>query len=168
MGLMSFEMTAISAGVLRELQGTDDAGRSTVPYTDQQGGLPLRCCLKRSRQGELIALVSYAPLRRWSADRDVDPGAYVELGPIFIHGSSCAGPDGDNELTGARRVFRAYDPQGRIHGGTLAEPGEEDTAVKDLFDDSQVAVIHVRTVEYGCFVAEIHRPDIQNLVLGTQ
>lgn len=53
--------------VLEELRTTDDAGRAPAPATDDEGGAPLRCCLRRSRAGERIALVSYAPLRRWAA-----------------------------------------------------------------------------------------------------
>ncbi|CAM5519050.1 hypothetical protein SVIOM74S_10301 [Streptomyces violarus] len=68
----------IAARVLKELRTTDDAGRPAVPFTDSEGGAPLRCCLGRSEPGQRIALVSYAPLRRWAAEQGVDPGAAVE------------------------------------------------------------------------------------------
>ncbi|GAA3304049.1 hypothetical protein GCM10020295_54180 [Streptomyces cinereospinus] len=77
-----------------ELRDADDAGRVMTAVTDEEGGAPLRCCLRRSEAGERIALVSYAPLRRWAAETGVDPGAYDEQGPVFIHAEDCAGPRG--------------------------------------------------------------------------
>ena len=42
----------VPPSVLKELLVTDDAGRPAVPRTDDEGGAPLRCCLRRSRPGE--------------------------------------------------------------------------------------------------------------------
>ncbi|MYT26401.1 DUF1203 domain-containing protein, partial [Streptomyces sp. SID7760] len=61
----------IAPATLAALRERDDAGRPCVPYEDPEGGAPLRCCLRRSRRGEWIALVSYAPLRRWAAEAGV-------------------------------------------------------------------------------------------------
>ncbi len=58
----------IDPTALKELRSADDAGRGMVPALDEEGGAPLRCCLRRSAPGERIALVSYAPLRRWAAE----------------------------------------------------------------------------------------------------
>ncbi len=82
----------VPARTLKELAVADDAGRAPVPFTDEEGGAPLRCCLRRSTPGERIALVSYAPLRRWAAETGADPGAYDEQGPVFVHAGECAGP----------------------------------------------------------------------------
>lgn len=79
---------AIPPATLEELRAADDAGRAPVPTTDDEGGAPLRCCLRHSRPGELIALVSYAPLRRWAAATGADPGPYDEQGPVFVHARS--------------------------------------------------------------------------------
>ncbi|GAB2821142.1 hypothetical protein GCM10027073_60170 [Streptomyces chlorus] len=37
--------------VLKELRTLDDAGRPPVPRTDDEGGAPLRCCLRHSEPG---------------------------------------------------------------------------------------------------------------------
>ena len=50
---------------------------------------PIRCCLGRSRPYETIALVSYAPLRRWARETGARPGPYDEVGPVFIHPEEC-------------------------------------------------------------------------------
>ncbi|WP_037675538.1 DUF1203 domain-containing protein [Streptomyces griseus] len=146
---------------LDELRSTDDAGRPTVPVTDDEGGSPLRCCLRHSEPGERIALVSYAPLRRWAAATDADPGPYDEQGPVFIHAHACPGPTGDGlPFTNSHRTVRRYSAAGRILGGRLVEePGPDgfEAAVTEAFTDPEVALVHVRAVEYGCFLYEVRR-----------
>ncbi|MEV0116004.1 DUF1203 domain-containing protein [Streptomyces sp. NPDC050844] len=153
---------------LKQLRDTDDAGRPCAPYTDSEGGDPLRCCLRPVAPGEHVALVSYAPLRRWAADTGATPGAYDEQGPVFIHAEDCEGPDPDGEgypfaRPGALRTLRRYSAEGRIVGGRLFEIPEDatagfDAALAEAFADPEVALVHVRAVEYGCFHFEVRRP----------
>ncbi|MFJ5773403.1 DUF1203 domain-containing protein [Streptomyces sp. NPDC093094] len=155
--MTTYSARPVEASVLKELCSADDAGRETVPVTDEEGGAPLRCCLRRSRPGERIALVAYAPLRRWAAETGVDPGAYDEQGPVFVHAGECTGFEGGNlPFTQARRVLRRYSADGRILGGRLVESGFE-KALREAFDDPAVALVHVRAVEYGCFLYEVRR-----------
>lgn len=163
----SHSANPIAPATLKELRATDDAGRAPAPVTDDEGGAPLRCCLRRSRAGERIALVSYAPLRRWAARTGADPGAYDEQGPVFIHAEECAGPDADDldpdglAFTNSHRTVRRYSAGGRIVGGRLAGPGDGPDgvglALREAFDDPAVAFVHVRAVEYGCFLYEVTR-----------
>ncbi|MGW1281808.1 DUF1203 domain-containing protein [Streptomyces tsukubensis] len=158
---------AIEPAVLTLLRTTDDAGRPCLPYTDDEGGAPLRCCLRRSRPGESIALVSYAPLRRWAAESGADPGAYDEQGPVFIHAEECGGPpaavpDHPFVHAGALRVLRRYDARGRIRGGRLLEltdapDGGFEQALEEAFADPAVALVHIRAAEHGCFLFELRR-----------
>ncbi|MFY7069128.1 DUF1203 domain-containing protein [Nocardiopsis changdeensis] len=158
----SFEIRAIAPGVLERLRVGDDAGRVREIFADPEGGAPLRCCLRRSRAGERIMLVSYAPLRAWALERGVDPGAYDEVGPVFVHGDPCGGPEGGGYpvgLHGSPRVLRAYDARGRIRGGVTVElpverAGEVDGLLAEVFADPGVALVHVRAVVFGCFLAE--------------
>ncbi|MET8766882.1 DUF1203 domain-containing protein [Streptomyces sp. NPDC004658] len=149
----------IGPAVLKELRTADDAGRPPVPVTDEEGGAPLRCCLRHSVPGERIALVSYAPLRRWAAGTGADPGAYDEQGPVFVHAEECAGPAGDAlPFTNSHRVLRRYSADGRILGGRLVEHADAfDPALTEAFADPDVAMVHVRAVEYGCFLYEVRR-----------
>lgn len=152
----------VDPAVLKDLRTTDDAGRPAVPVTDEEGGAPLRCCLRRGEPGERIALVSYAPLRRWAAEAGVDPGAYDEQGPVFIHARECAGPaDGAGPpFAGAHRTVRRYSAEGRILGGLLVEDPTRsafEAAFAEAFADPAVALLHVRAVEYGCFLYEVRR-----------
>lgn len=163
----TYEYRPIPASVVAGLRERDDAGQTREPSADAEGGAPLRCCLTRSRVGERIVLVSYAPLRRWAEEHGADPGAYDEVGPVFLHADGCEGPRHDGfpaELVSSRRVFRGYDKRGHIVGGRLVSPAaghaEEvaAAALDDLFADPAVEVVHVRAVEFGCFFAEVRRP----------
>ncbi|MFD8740371.1 DUF1203 domain-containing protein [Streptomyces sp. NPDC059618] len=153
--------TALPVGpaVLEELLGTDDAGRRPVPLTDEEGGSPLRCCLRRSEPGERVALVSYAPLRRWARETGAEPGPYDETGPVFVHADACAGPDrGRLPFTNAHRTVRRYSAEGHILGGRLVgSPAAFGEAFEEAFADPRVALVHVRAVEYGCFLYEVRR-----------
>ncbi|MFD5099808.1 DUF1203 domain-containing protein [Streptomyces albidochromogenes] len=92
---------ALTSPALEELRVRDDAGRAMHPYVDEEGGAPLRCCFRLSAVGDRIALVSYAPLRRWAEEEAAEPGAYDEQGPVFIHAADCGGPESDSARFGA-------------------------------------------------------------------
>ncbi|MFD9305985.1 DUF1203 domain-containing protein [Streptomyces sp. NPDC060048] len=156
----------IAPDVLASLRAIDDAGRPCLPYEDSEGGAPLRCCLRRSVPGERIALVSYAPLRRWAAETGADPGAYDEQGPVFVHAGDCGGPAAGAGLPfaqpGALRTARRYDAAGHILGGSvlaLAEDPEAvvDRALTEAFADPRTALVHVRAAEFGCYLFEVRR-----------
>jgi hypothetical protein len=103
------QVNAIPANVLRELRVRDDGGQPPRLLTDRDGGSPLRCCLRRIRPGERVALVTYAPLRRWARATGADPGPYDEQGPVFIHPDPCDGPAATGfppEYAGRRWVLR--------------------------------------------------------------
>src|SRR5436305_12601980 len=87
----TFVARPIDPDVCEQLRIRDDAGRPPEIRVDASGGTPLRCCLGVSRPGEEIALVSFAPLRRWAAAHGADPGPYAELGPVFLHATRCGG-----------------------------------------------------------------------------
>jgi uncharacterized protein DUF1203 len=167
---IEFEVKVIDEDVVSQLRVTDDAGNAPRVIVNPEGNRPpLRCCLRHARVGERIALVSYAPLRRWAGATGADPGPYDEIGPVFIHPEPCGGPVGSSgypeELIGATQVFRAYRANGSILGGRLAT-GEElaDQAaagrvLSGLFADPEVSVVHARALEFGCFTFEVLRAD---------
>ncbi|MEV0266168.1 DUF1203 domain-containing protein [Streptomyces sp. NPDC050617] len=165
-----YEIRAIDPHTLEELRVRDDAGNAPRPVTeDGEGGSPLRCCLSRSKPGESLALVSYAPLRRWARETAAEPGPYDEVGPVFIHLGDCGGWAGDasgafpDTMRGARRVLRAYTAEGSILGGRLidGEGADADLTIEqglaELYENPQVAAVHVRAVEFGCFLVETRR-----------
>ncbi|MFF7468921.1 DUF1203 domain-containing protein [Streptomyces sp. NPDC008092] len=165
----TFPPVPIPFATLRELRVRDDAGKPPSPYTDDEGGAPLRCCLRSSTVGDRIALLSYAPLRRWAARTGADPGAYDEQGPVFVHAEDCGGPADQHPADypwarpGALRVLRRYDSRGHITGGRLLElPDDAQAAfahaLAEAFADLATAQVHVRAVEYGCYHFRVDRP----------
>jgi hypothetical protein len=161
-----YEIRAIAPDVLAELRERDDAGASPRLLVDEEGGSPLRCCLRQSNPGERVALVSYAPLRRWARQTGADPGPYEETGPVFIHPEPCSGPASagyPEALAGPAKVFRCYTADGRILRGRLfgvGEPSDASSAgsvLAGIFDDPAVALVHIRAVEFGCFTFEARR-----------
>ncbi|MEU3219875.1 DUF1203 domain-containing protein [Streptomyces sp. NPDC006971] len=172
--MTAYTALPIHPDALGELRVTDDSGRPSRPYTAREDGVPLdcvgsplRCCLRPVEPGEWVALVSYAPLRRWASATGGEPGAYDEAGPVFIHAEACEGPRDAPGYPfvrpGALRAIRRYDAGGRIVGGRLLEIPENaekafDRAFDEAFADPEVALVHVRAVEYGCFQFEVRRP----------
>ena len=163
---IGFEIRAIPQDVVRDLLISDDSGRPPVLLTDDEGGAPLRCCLRPATPRELIALVSYAPLRRWARETGASPGPYDETGPVFVHARPCPGPAETGYpgwLAGRSRVLRGYDADGRIVRGRLIEadpdgnPVAAETALAEMFADPRVALVHGRALEFGCFTFEARR-----------
>ncbi|MFD7640024.1 DUF1203 domain-containing protein [Kitasatospora sp. NPDC059795] len=155
----TLDVRAVPAETLAELRRLDDSGRCHPVTVTEGAGAPLRCCLTRARVGERVVLLSYAPLRRWAEAAGCDPGAYLETGPVFVHADPCEGfaggwPDG---FHGGQRVVRAYSKDGRILGGRVGEPDELPKLAAELLADPEIAVVHVRAVEYGCFMHEVRR-----------
>jgi Protein of unknown function (DUF1203) len=147
----AFPPLPISATDLKELRVRDDAGNPPRPYPDDEGGAPLRCCLRSSAAGT-----------------GADPGAYDEQGPVFVHAEDCGGPADEHPgypwaRPGALRVLRRYDGRGHITGGRLLElPDDAQAAfahaLAEAFADPETAQVHVRAVEYGCYHFRVDRP----------
>jgi hypothetical protein len=128
-------------------------GRDARIRVDSDGGAPLRCCLRDSRPGERIALVSVTP--------EGPRGAYRETGPVFMHAAPCAGPAHGGYPDDFRRrtqVFRAYDWTGAITGGAVVPAGDgQEEAARQLLRDPAVAFLQTRNVVYGCYMLTIRR-----------
>jgi len=120
---------------------------------DEQGGAPLRCCLRDSLPGERIALVSVTP--------PGPTGAYRECGPVFLHADDCPGPAGSGypeAFRGRRQVFRAYDAGGSIVGGEIVEAGiGQESVAERLLAAPGVAFLQSRNVVYGCYMWTMRR-----------
>ncbi len=129
------------------------SGTATRTWVEDEGGAPLRCCLRDSRPGDRVALVSATP--------DGPQGAYRETGPVFVHDGDCPGPTSDGypvEFRSRPQVFRAYDRTGAIAGAELvpAGPGQETVAAR-LLADPDVAFVQTRNVLHGCYMLTIRR-----------
>ncbi len=91
---------------------------------------------------------------------------YAEIGPIFLHARECAPYASHKDKipavlkTSSPYLLRGYDKNERIVYGTgTITPNEEipPHKAKDLFSDSKVKFIHVRSAGNNCFQARIER-----------
>lgn len=131
--------------------GHDDLGNQLVVSTPE-AGLPLRCCLTLSTEGERLALIAYRPSPLG--------GPYAEVGPVFIHKAACPGYTGGGfppAFRERRAVLRPYDARGQMLTGLVAEPGTSEGELTRLFDDPAVALVHVRNLVAGCWNFSVRR-----------
>lgn len=126
--------------------GQDDFGNLAVSKRSEPG-LPLRCCLRLSVQGENVALIAFQPSSLG--------GPYAEVGPVFIHANPCQELPSKNlfpaDFRDRRAVLRPYDVSGQMMDGLLVEPGGSETGLTTQFDDPRVALVQVRNVIAGCW-----------------
>jgi hypothetical protein len=146
-GTLTFE--AIPAAELAEIRaaGRDEAGNSLTVQADN-GGSPVRCCLRETRPGERVMLIAYTP--------PGTAGAYAERGPVFVHADPCEGyPAPHRYPPGLRhrmQVVRAYDRQGRIADGVLAADGlQAEAVIAEMLARPDAGLVHLRNVGYGCY-----------------
>src|SRR5215831_8757745 len=116
----TFRIHAISTEELNRVRTTGrDASGNPVEHWTAEGDEPLRCCLRNARAGESLILFGYEP--------PIGATPYREIGAVFAHAESCAGPpatDGyPTAWRGKPQVLRSYDRRGWIrdaivHDGT--------------------------------------------------
>ncbi len=169
---VAFRVHAIPSSALAEIRsaGRDQFGNELRPITDDGGGAPLRCCLRRSTPGEPVYLIAYRPFTR--------PGPYAEVGPVFVHASQCAGYRETGAYPAGYRdwptmVFRPY----RHHIGLncdaiaydaiqMGEGPAAESLIGSIFADPTIKFIHTRNVHAGCFMFVITRPDEDRATAG--
>ncbi|WBQ06709.1 DUF1203 domain-containing protein [Kribbella sp. CA-293567] len=150
---IELEFVPVPASELDRIRcnGHDDFGNPLTARTSGAGA-PLRCCLRLTREGEQIALVSHRP--------SALGGPYAEVGPVFVHLDPCPGPAESSfptEFTDRHAVLRPYDGTGQMLDGVLVEPGRSESELTRLFDDPAVELVHVRNVIAGCWNFSVRR-----------
>ena len=121
----SYTVSAIAPADLDRIRarGYDDFDNPVEAIINQDdGGSPLRCCLRDATPGERITLIAYRP-----SDRG---GPYAEVGPVFIHADRCDGysdtaayPEG---FRNRRQLFRAYGRDGRQVHNQIVEAADNE------------------------------------------
>lgn len=158
--MTAFHVSALPAADLDRVRarGTDDFGNPIVITTNtEEGSPPLRCCLQEARVGEQVALIAYRP--------SAIPGAYAEVGPVFVHAERCAGWTGSgypDAYRPRRQLLRAYDHAGRQVDNVLVESGEAEASITRLLSRPEIAFLHSRNPMAGCWMFSIDRPLTEN------
>lgn len=113
-----------------------------------------RRCLRRFKPGERRLLFKYKPFERESV--------FAEAGPIYVHESECetateiltAYPEEFRELP---LLLRAYTKDDGQVNSELIKDGKAEATINKFFADFEVAYIHLRDGESGCYYARIER-----------
>lgn len=153
--MTTFTISAIAADDLDRIraQGVDDFGNAlTVQTVADDGGVPLRCCLREGRPGEHVALIAHRPF--------TTTGPYAEVGPVFVHADPCDGWSGAGYPAGFQhrsQLLRAYDAAGRQVANVIAPPGGSEPVIDDLLSRADVDVVHSRNVLAGCWMFSARR-----------
>lgn len=131
--------------------GADGHGNSVRAYAASGRDEPLRCCLRHAEPGEQIALISYAPFDH--------PSVWTEVGPVYVHASSCDGYTDAGRLPGqlatgpcVLRTYRADDSMNYDHNTVVTDDADLVPIVQRLLAHPDVETVHVRTLAPQCFL----------------
>jgi hypothetical protein len=146
----TYRVEAIPPAVLSRIRSTgrDEAGNQLLARVDEDGGSPLRCCLRETSPGERVQLIAYTP--------PGITGPYAERGPVFVHASPCAGyadvhryPTG---LSHRRQIVRGYDHAGNMATAAVVADGPAaERELVSVLERPDIRVAHVRNVAAGCY-----------------
>ena len=146
--------TGIGADELASIldRGTAENGHPITPFTDDDGGWPLRCCLRDSAPGDRLAIIAFSPFP-WT-------GPYRETGPIVVHSEDCPGATNGypSQFDQRDQVIRAFgDDAGRHRTqvydlNRLVRAGDGlEAAVREALRDDRVEFVHVHNVLSQCY-----------------
>jgi hypothetical protein len=151
---MDITYTGIDADALESIleRGTDDVGHPVEPFTDDDGGWPLRCCLRDSTPGDRLAVIAFSPFP-W-----VSP--YRETGPVVVHTEGCPGYAAEypSQFDQRDQVVRAFGDHSGGHHTQVYElnrsvgAGEGlQIAIRETLSDDRVEFVHVHNVLSQCY-----------------
>lgn len=122
---------------------------------DAKPAFPCRVSLADAEVGETVLLL---PFRHHDT-----ASPYQASGPIFIREHAQSAEPAAGEIpplfTVNQRLFslRAYDEHGMMKHAGISPGTELDTALPKLFDDPEVAYLHIHFARPGCFAAAVVR-----------
>ena len=142
----------VSASVKETMH--DQFGNEPKIETAQSRRSICRRCLHRFNPGERRLLFKYRPFQK--------EGVFAEAGPIYIHENDCR-PDQEiltsypNEFRELPLLLRAYTAEDGQVDSKLIKDGDAETVIDGFFSNSDVAYLHLRDGESGCYYARIER-----------
>ena len=154
---MSFRITGLPAALFADLRGLDDqalAARGVRRViADSFPGYPCRITLEDAEPGESLLLLNWAHLE--------GDTPYRGNGPIFIRENALAHFDAVDvvPLQQSRRTLsvRAYDADGFMRHGRVVQGDALEAQIGELFDDTEVAYLHLHNAGRGCYAARVDR-----------
>ncbi|HXM19629.1 MAG TPA: DUF1203 domain-containing protein [Candidatus Tumulicola sp.] len=151
----TFHASAMSTPTADQIRARmrDDYGNDLTAKVDDGTG-PCRHCLQYAKPGDRLILFSYRPFEK--------PALYQEVGPVFIHADGCeryAGSEMIPPAFAARPlILRPYTSEHAIADSQVFAPaGRAPEMAAALFENPDVAYLHVRSVSRGCYLFRIER-----------
>jgi hypothetical protein len=151
---MTYRITGLDPEPFRPLFALSDEelerrGMRRMTVTDR--GFPCRVSLIDRPIGEQVILlnhVSHGAANPYRASHaifvaDAEPAEFVdEVPPVFVP-----------------RILsmRGFDEDGMMTDALLTQPGEADEGIRKLFENTEIAYIHVPNAARGCFSARVER-----------
>ena len=149
-------MPTADAQALRS--GRSDAnGQTPERHVAEGSGNLCRHCLGEIAAGDPMLVAAYRPFP------EVQP--YAEVGPIFLHAAGCPR---HGETAAPPRLFldhrermlvRGYKADDRIKYGTgqVVPTAELADACAALFEDPEVAYLHIRSAANNCYQCRVDK-----------
>jgi hypothetical protein len=129
-----------------------------IQICGEQSYGPCRSCLKQTLPGERRLLFSYDPVK--------SDNPYNEVGPCYIHERECSPYENIYEFPEEVRngrihiplVLRCYNLTKHMIDAILIKNNHDvENQIEKLFENKEVAFIHVRNAEAQCFIIQVER-----------
>ena len=151
----AFRYVGIPESVAKEARATLRSPQYGHPASrDRAKGYgPCRLCLRTFAVGEEDRLLfTYQPHR--------DQGALPQPGPVFIHAEPCVryeAPELPPDFRALPLVVEGYGATGWIAAQEPVASGPAEEVVARMLARPDVAYVHIRNLEVGCFMARVER-----------
>ena len=153
---MKFKVLPISRETVDRLKRTMNDGHGhTLTYTSPGRRMnPCRFCLADTDPGQRHLLAAYSP---FPANRN----PYAEVGPIYVHEHCEAYSDlhvfpPDIKKRKYLQV-RGYNDQDELIAADITEGAVVEDLIETIFGNSEVAYVHVRQGQTGCYLLRVER-----------
>ncbi|WP_395613530.1 DUF1203 domain-containing protein [Allosphingosinicella sp.] len=154
---MAYRIEGLAPAAFESLFGMMDgelAARGAMRVTaDAPRGYPCRVSLRDADEGEELILLNHV-------SHDVD-GPFCTTYAIYVRKDAEAPASYEDEappyLDSRTLSLRGFGADGLLKHGLLAQPGEADAKIREMFERPEVDTIHAHAATYGCFLARIER-----------
>lgn len=120
---------------------------------DSKPGFPCRVAMEDADPGERLILFNHV-------SHDV-PTPFRSAYAIYVRerpgAAACYVDETPPVFDGRVLSLRGFDVEGMLAGALLAEPGQADARIRQLFERPEIAEIHAHNAAAGCFAARIVR-----------
>jgi hypothetical protein len=154
--MSSYRVVAIPSEVAEQVRNTGKSPRYGFPAHREvaAGRAPCRHCLKLIRKDEEeLLLFTYDPFG--------ELGEPPLPGPVYIHAAECPRhPESDaipEEYRGRLLTLEGYGQNRALVKEIRVSDGAEERAAEELFRETKIRYVNVRSTEAGCFLFRLQR-----------